>query len=158
MKRWLMGIGMAIVALEAGPALGQDGAAEADQAFDRAYEAFSRAYRDGDPEGVAVLYTDDAWYLAPGDSIAQGRVVRHFEWLSSYEPGTGPVVEFEIVDRSVVGDLGYDIGYYSIRAAGAPEGSGSGGKFIVVWKRGADGAWRIHADGYSDVSGEGESE
>jgi ketosteroid isomerase-like protein len=138
MKRWLGGIGVAVVVLGAAPARGQD-AGEADAAFDRVYEEFTRAYRDGDPAGVAAVYTEDAWYLAPGDSIQRGEVVRHFEWLSSYEPGTGPVVEFEIVDRAVVGDLAYDIGYYRIRAAGAPAESASGGKFIVVWKRGADG-------------------
>ena len=158
MRGWLGGIGVAIVVLGAAPARGQDDAAEAGATFDRVYEEFSRAYRDGDPAGVAALYAEDAWYLAPGDSIAQGQVVRHFEWLSSSQLGTGPVVEFEIVDRAVAGDLAYDIGYYRIRAAGAPEGSGSGGKFIVVWKRGADGTWRIHADGYSEVRGEGESE
>ena len=157
MKRWLAGIGVAIV-LGAAPAWGQDDAGEAGAAFDRAYEEFSRAYREADPAGVAALYTEEAWYLSPGDSIQQGQVVRHFEWLSSYESGTGPVVEFEILDREISGDLGYDIGYYSIRAADAPEGSGSGGKFIVVWKRGADGTWRIHADSYSHVRGEGESE
>ena len=155
MKRWLGGIGVALLALGAVPARGQD-AAEAGAAFDRVYEEFSRAYRDGDPAGVAALYTEDAWYLAPGDSIERGEVGRHFEWLSSYEPGRGPVVEFEIVDRAVAGDQGYDIGYYRIRAAGASEESASGGKFIVVWKRGADGTWRIHADGYSEVRGEEE--
>jgi uncharacterized protein (TIGR02246 family) len=155
MRQWSAWIGVAVVVLGATPARGQD-TVEAGAAFDRAYEEFSRAYGDGDPAGVATLYTEDAWYLAPGDSIRRGEVVRHFEWLSSYEPGTGPVVEFEIVDRAVAGDLAYDIGYYRIRAAGAPEGSGSGGKFIVVWKRGADGTWRIHADGYSEVRGEEE--
>jgi uncharacterized protein (TIGR02246 family) len=156
MKRWLGGIGVGIVVLGAVPARGQEAVGEAGSAFDRAYDEFSRAYRDGDPAGVAALYTEDAWYLAPGDSIQHGEVVRHFEWLSSYEPGTGPVVEFEILDRAVVGDLGYDIGYYRIRAAGAPEESASSGKFIVLWKRGVDGTWRIHADGYSEVRGEEE--
>ncbi|HEU4463559.1 MAG TPA: nuclear transport factor 2 family protein [Gemmatimonadota bacterium] len=155
MKRWLGGIGWLVLVLGVAPARGQD-APDAGAAFDRVYEEFSRAYRDGDPAGVAALYTDDAWYLAPGDSIQRGEVLRHFEWLSSYEPGRGPVVEFEIVDRAVTGDLGYDVGYYRIRAAGAPEESASGGKFIVVWKRGADGTWRIHADGYSEVRGEEE--
>lgn len=134
-------------------AAAQGAGEDAGQAFDRVYEAFSRAYREGDPAGVTALYATDAFYLAPGDSIARGEVGRHFAWLSSFEPGAGPVIEFEIVDRAVAGDLAYDIGYYRIRPSDAPEGSGSGGKFVVIWKRGADGEWRIHADGFSAVEG-----
>ena len=38
------------------------------------------------------------------------------------------------------------------RAPGAPEGAvGSRGKFIVIWKRDAEGRWRMHADGFSPV-------
>lgn len=153
MKSERIGIGGAIMLMMglAGSAAGQGAGEEAGQAFDRVYEAFSRAYREGDPAGVTALYAADAFYLAPGDSIARGEVGRHFAWLSSFEPGTGPVIEFEIVDRAVAGDLAYDIGYYTIRAPDAPAGSGSGGKFVVIWKRGADGEWRIHADGFSPV-------
>jgi ketosteroid isomerase-like protein len=134
-------------------ATAQEAAAEAEKAFDAAYEAFSAAYRAGDPAAVTALYGAEAFYLAPGGEIARGNVARHFEWLSSFEPGAGPLVEFEIVDREISGDLAYDIGYYTIRRADAPAGSASRGKFIVIWKRDDDGAWRIHADGFSDVRG-----
>lgn len=132
-------------------ALAQNPAGEAERAFEETYAAFSEAYRVGDPAAVAALYADDAFYLAPGGEIDRGNVARHFGFLSSFEPGRGPVIEFEIVDREVSGDLAYDIGYYTFRQAdGAPESAGRG-KFIVIWKRGEDGAWRIHADGYSGV-------
>ena len=157
MKGWrTLGVALLVPAL-AGSASGQEAGEEATRAFDRVYEEFSRAYRDGDPAGVTALYTPDAFYLAPGDSIARGGVDRHFGWLASFEAGQGPVIEFEIVDRQVAGDLAYDIGYYTIRAADAPAGGGSRGKFIVIWKR-AEGAWRIHADGYSEVRDDEEGE
>ena len=101
--------------------------------------------------GVAALYADDAFHLSPGRDIVRGEVVRHFEWLSSFETGSGPRIEFEIVDRRFEGDLAYDIGYYTIRCADSAERTGSRGKFIVIWKRGEDGEWRIHADGFSEV-------
>lgn len=144
--------GMTIAALVLGGSvtLGQ-GTAEAERAFEDAYAAFSAAYRAGDPEAVAALYADDAFYLAPGGEIARGEVARHFAFLSSFEPGAGPVIEFEIVDRAISDGLAYDIGYYALRRADdSPESAGRG-KFIVIWKRGDDGAWRIHADGYSGV-------
>ncbi len=142
----------AALALAGGEARGQDAAAIAEQAFDEAYAAFAEAYRQADPAGVTRLYAAEAFYLAPGDDIAKGDVARHFEWLSSFDAGAGPIVEFEIVDREITEDLAYDIGYYTIRLSDAPAGSDSRGKFIVIWKRGQDGTWRIHADGFSEVS------
>jgi ketosteroid isomerase-like protein len=43
------------------------------------------------------------------------------------------------------------VGRYDLRSRKA-EGEGrSRGKFTVVWKRGADGAWRIQSDTYSGL-------
>jgi ketosteroid isomerase-like protein len=149
--RGVVAILLALMVGNGARATAQEAAAEAETAFEAAYEAFSAAYRAGDPAAVTALYAADAFYLAPGDEIDRGNVARHFEWLSSFEPGAGPLIEFEIVDREISGGLAYDIGYYTIRRPDAPAGSGSRGKFIVIWKRGEDGAWRIHADGFSDV-------
>ena len=154
MRRLLIGFGLfasvAVSGLAGRPALAQD-PGDAERAFDEAYAAFSAGYRAGDPAAVAALYAKDAFYLAPRSEIVRGEVVQHFGFLSSFEPGEGPVIEFEIVDREVSGDLAYDIGYFTFRQADAPADSGGRGKFIVIWKRGEDGVWRIHADGYSDV-------
>jgi ketosteroid isomerase-like protein len=144
-------VALVTLVLAGGAARAQDGAAEAGRAFDEAYAAFGEAYRQGDPAAVTALYWHDAYYLAPGDEILKGDVGRHFAWLSSFDGGMGPLVEFEIVDREVAGGLAYDIGYYTIRRSDAPAGSGSRGKFIVIWKQGENGAWRIHADGFSEV-------
>jgi ketosteroid isomerase-like protein len=144
---------VALAFVVAAEARGQDDAAAAGAAFDAAYQVFARAYSEGDPAAVTGLYAEDAFYLAPGDSITRGDVGQHFGWLSQFEAGKGPVVDFEIVDRLVEGDLATDIGYYRIRGANEPEGTGDRGKFIVIWKREQSGAWKIHADGYSGVSG-----
>jgi ketosteroid isomerase-like protein len=135
----------------AGGGMAQPAGGEAERAFEEAYAAFSAAYRAGDPAAVAALYADDAFYLAPGEEIERGDVARHFAFLSSVEAGSGPIIEFEIVDRDVSGDLAYDIGYFTFRREGEPAENAPRGKFIVIWKRGEGGVWRIHADGYSDV-------
>ena len=146
-------IAITVAALPPAPdrALAQEPAPGPEQAFAAAYAAFAEAYRQGDPAAVTALYAPDAFYLSPGSEIAQGEVARHFAWLTSFEPGAGPVIEFDIVDREVADGLAYDIGYYTIRRPDADAGSGSRGKFIVIWKRAADGTWKIHADGFSDV-------
>src|SRR5688572_8472101 len=157
-RGFLRGFGLvaaiAVSGIAGRPAFAQD-PGEAERAFDEAYAAFSAAYRAGDPAAVAALYAEDAFYLSPGGEIDRGDVGRHFEFLSSFEPGAGPIIEFEIVDREVSGGLAYDIGYFTFRRADAPMDSAGRGKFIVIWKRGEDGVWRIHADGYSDVGDAG---
>ena len=153
--RWMT---VAVVAATAGAGsrvLAQEATTEAEGVFEEAYAAFSAAYRAGDAEAVAALYADDAFYLAPGDEIERGDVGRHFGFLSSFEPGAGPIIEFEVVDRDVSGGLAYDIGYFTFRQDGAPAEGAGRGKFIVIWKRGEDGVWRIHADGYSEVEDPG---
>lgn len=127
-------------------------------AFDAAYAQFSEAYRQADPDLVPALYTEDAYYLSPNREIAKGGVRSHFAWLEELEPGKGPVLSFEIVDRGIVGDLAYDIGIYTLHREDRPEGQESRGKFIVIWKRGDDGEWRIHADGFSGIRPEEEAE
>ena len=116
------------------------GEAEAAAAFDEAYETFARAYSEGDAAAVTALYAEDAFYLAPGDSIARGHVGRHFSWLSQFEAGKGPVVDFEIIDRTVRGDLAQPTSATTGSAGRESQGSGSDGKFIVIWKRDPSGA------------------
>jgi hypothetical protein len=84
----------------------------------------------------------------------QDSVLAAFSFLNAFkERPSGPAIGFRIVDRQVSGDMAWDIGYYVLNPDGSPitQADEPGGKFIVLWKRGADGQWRIHADGYSDV-------
>lgn len=128
--------------------------AAVERAFDAMYDAFTRAYREADPDAVAALYAEDAFYLQPGSPIRRGReTIREgfARFLGAFRRAgrPGPSIEFEIVDRDIEGDLAYDIGYYRLRST--EEGPVQRGKFIVILKRGEDGAWRIHADGFSDA-------
>jgi ketosteroid isomerase-like protein len=127
----VLGTALAVAALAPADrqALAQEPAPRAEPAFEAAYAAFAEGYRQADAAAVAP----------------------HFAWLSSFDPGAGPVIEFDIVDRDVSSGLAYDIGYYTIRRPDAAAGSGSRGKFIVIWKQAADGTWKIHADGFSEV-------
>ena len=61
-------------------------------------------------------------------------------------------IGFRIFQREVIGDLGYDVGVYTLTATG-PDGESrtDRGKFVVVTKKGADGKWRFAVDGYSGL-------
>ena len=127
-----------------------------DKAFADVYAKFTEGYRRADPKMVADLYTRDAFYLQPGSKIERGYdyVLNTFSFLNSFKSRpVGPTIGFEILDRQVSGDLGWDIGYYRMNQDGSPITAADqpDGKFIVLWKRGTDGQWKIFADGYSDV-------
>ncbi|HEX5727524.1 MAG TPA: DUF4440 domain-containing protein [Longimicrobiaceae bacterium] len=133
-----------------GVAAAQTSRAAVDSVFTAVYARFSEGYRRADAAMVAALYADSAFYLEPGSRIKQGNdaILQTFQaFLGPFaQRGEGLEVRFDIIDRDVSGGLAYDIGYYTIGAKAEPDG-----KFIVIWKRGADGEWRIHADGYSGV-------
>jgi ketosteroid isomerase-like protein len=127
--------------------------------MDSVYARFTRGYQTLQPRMVSELYAEDAFYLSPGDTIRRGRPAIHQAFSRFFggvrERGDSLSIAFDIRDRAVTGDLGYDVGYY--RLTGVPRNGTprtDTGKFIVIWKRGADGTWRIHADGYSGVAPE----
>jgi ketosteroid isomerase-like protein len=147
---------LGLVLLGTSSAFAQSVKSAHDRDFDAVYARFTEGYRRANPRMVAELYTRDAFYLQPGRDIERGydRVLNAFSFLDSYRNRpTGPAIGFRIIDRQVSGDIGWDIGYYLMNGDGRPitEQDRPAGKFIVLWKKGADGQWRIFADGYSGV-------
>lgn len=126
--------------------------------LDSVYATFSRAYADAEVDLLMdSVYAPDGYYLPPNTPILEGQDAFRGQFEGFLGPiaergEPGPVISFDIRDRAINSDLAYDIGVYTIRrpdaAADAP---GSRGKFIVIWKRDAAGAWRIHADGFSGL-------
>jgi ketosteroid isomerase-like protein len=138
-----------------GQTAAEDDEARASAAMDSVYARFTRAYALGEPDSVVALYTDRPLYLpARADEVLVGRhaLREQFGFLEDVRTsGRTSRIRFESVDRGASGDVGYDIGYYHLHVE---EGDGSAspasrGKFVTVWRRGADGRWRIHADGFS---------
>jgi ketosteroid isomerase-like protein len=129
------------------------------------YEAFSRAYETLDIDLLRARYTPDCRYLPAGSGSVPVQTcddaMAGFEamFASARADGRRLGIAFRFVDRSVSGDLAHDVGYYDVVSgpAGATDASAdrhSYGKFVVVLKRGADGTWRIHVDGFSPTSRE----
>ena len=129
--------------------------AQVPAAWDSLYARFSEAYRKLDADMVSNLYTQDAIYLQPNSAILKGRpeILKVFDafFSSVRQRGDSLRITFDFVDRAVSGNLGYDIGHYSLTSFTAGQPRTGRGKFTVIWKRGADGKWLIHSDGYSGV-------
>ncbi len=127
--------------------------------IDAIYKTFSEAYRTLDADKVANLYTETAAYLAPNDNILQGReAIRpsfksFFDWIK--KEGRTMTISFQIFQRKVDKNLGYDVGIYTIRQYKDGKEVGMGqGKFVVVAVKEAGGKWRFQVDGYSDLKPE----
>jgi ketosteroid isomerase-like protein len=148
---------LAVLALagSAAPLAGQDRSVDA--ALTAVYARFTEAYKRADARMVADLYSEDAYYLQPDAEVLQGRpavlgVFRSFLDPIKAQNKPGPAIYFDILEREISGNLGWDIGYYRMGPAGSDSASATrGGKFIVLWRKDPDGQWRIHTDGYSGL-------
>jgi ketosteroid isomerase-like protein len=98
-------------------------------------------------EYVKLYYAEDATVLAANAPAVQGRpalqaLFSSFPPLSEYKP--------EIIDIDGRGDLAYVRGNYTMtmNPTGAPPVTDKG-KYIEVWKRQADGSWKVAYDSWS---------
>jgi uncharacterized protein (TIGR02246 family) len=108
--------------------------------------SWEKAYNSEDGTAVAALYTTDAALLPPGGARVEGQQAIADFWAGAIASGLANV-ELETTELEFFDDTATEIGYL----AGTVPADGGGttavaGKFIVVWKRGDDGTWRLHRD------------
>ena len=125
--------------------------------IDAIYKSFSEAYRTLDTEKVANLYSENAAYLAPENDILQGREAIRPTFKSFFDyvknEGRTMTISFQIFQRKIEKNLGYDVGIYTIRQFkdGKQIGGAGQGKFVTVAVKEKDGKWRFQVDGYSNL-------
>ena len=125
------------------------GGAEAAVATLRAMDsALSAAVAARDPERTAGFYADNAVLMPVAEPIVEGRDAIREEWRHVFGiPGFTNTSRLVALEPSQAGDLAYLRGVYESPMLG-PDGQQviERGKWLSVWKRQADGAWRIVAD------------
>ncbi len=107
---------------------------------------WTEAYNRGDAAGVAALYTEDAKAMPPNGEMVNGRRGIQDLWNGLMQMGVKDV-KLNTVDVGGSGNTAYEIGNYSLTIQ--PEGQAAmtdSGKYVVVWKRQADGTWKLHVD------------
>ena len=111
-------------------------------------ERFSRAYIDEDLESLIAIYTEDAVAGPPGRDFVLGRnALRRFWQVAE---GTDVVAHRAVPERIVIEDgIAYDWGHYSGAIASNGETRPFEGKYLIVWRKGADGVWRMAHDMWS---------
>lgn len=121
----------------------------ADEAAIRAAsQEWSNAASSKDVEKAVSFYSDDATYNPPGAPLAAGKDAIRKVWTNVLAmPGVNLRWATSKVEVARSGDLAYDTGAYTLTkndASGNPVTTK--GKYVVVWKKQADGKWKVIED------------
>lgn len=113
--------------------------------------ALTKAVAEKNLERILKFYADDASILPMEEPVASGKQAIRREWSHILGiPGfrnTGTATDVEV---SRAGDLGYTRGTYATTfdlADGTTETEH--GKWVSVWKKQADGSWKIAVEIYN---------
>jgi uncharacterized protein (TIGR02246 family) len=110
---------------------------------------WSAAFLAGNSAAVAALYTADAASIQPSGDWSRGR--DGIAKQTQTQLDTVAVTSREDITEEVIpaGDYVIEIGHYSFQGTSkkAAKAARSGaGRYMAVWKRDTDGAWRIYRD------------
>lgn len=112
----------------------------------QASRAFSQAYMRGDGDALRALYTEDAVLIPPG-GLVEGRdaIGRYF---APNPRRTTLAHRMTSASLQIDGDRATDRGRWHQLVRNEADGalSRASEQYLVVWKRGMDGAWRIAWD------------
>jgi len=108
---------------------------------------YQAAYNAGDAAAIAALFGDDAVSLPDHHGPLQGRgaILKYFQDTFAQYNAAMTIVPG---DTDVSGSLAHEHGTYTIKVT--PKAGGDtvadDGKYVMILKRGPDGAWKIHHD------------
>lgn len=136
-----------VMALASGLGFAAPAAAQSAQAgIEAALVEFAEAFNSKDAAAVAAHYTEDAAVLPPDAARVDGRENIEKFWRGAMDAGLTDLA-LKAVEVEESGDLAYEVGTFTFKAPG--EGGAlaeAAGKYIVIWKKEPDGAWRLHRD------------
>jgi len=107
---------------------------------------FEEAMSRGDAAACAAVYTDDAKILPPDSPALTGKQAAQGLWQSIIDMGVKGI-SLQTLELEEMGDRAVERGAATIDIQG--EGGQTiqaSAKFIVLWRRQADGAWKWHWD------------
>lgn len=99
-------------------------------------------------DAMPSYYAEDGSMLPPNAPIVTGREAIHTAWKQMFEmPGFSLSWQPARVEVARSGDLAYSQGTYEA-TTNDPKGNPvkDSGKYVVVWRKGADGSWKAVAD------------
>ena len=129
------------------PAAAEDVRKGVEQANARMIEAF----KAGDAAAIANLYAEDAKMLPPDASEIAGRRDIQQLWQGWIDGGLKDLT-LKSTEVEASGDLAYEIGEFSLQAPAENNTMATTtGNYLVVWKHGTDGRWRLQVDTWNEA-------
>jgi len=111
-----------------------------EQILKDADKQYADAFNRGDFAAIAALHTEDVLELPPNASAVNGRQGVESSYKEFFDAGWKNL-SLSSVRIGSDGDLAYNVGRYSVDG---PTDEGITGNFVDIYKRQADGSWKIH--------------
>jgi uncharacterized protein (TIGR02246 family) len=144
-------IGFALACQQAPPPSPPDTRAADEGAIREAEAAWSKAEAAKDVESSLSFFAEDGVSLPPNAPMVTGKeAMRKGLSEAMANPGFALSWQADKVEASRGGDLAYSMGTYQgtmNNAKGKPVTDH--GKYVTVWKKQADGTWKVVADIYN---------
>jgi uncharacterized protein (TIGR02246 family) len=113
--------------------------------IDEVRNRYVAAYNAGDAAGVAALFAEDAIDLPDHQPALEGRAAIENNLKEMFAQNT-VAISITPDETEIVGDIAHEHGTFSVtitpKAGGGP--MTDSGKYLVILKRGSDGAWLLH--------------
>jgi uncharacterized protein (TIGR02246 family) len=126
-------------------------AGDVEDAIEAANAKMVAEYAAGDSKAIAEAYTEDAVMLPPDATVVSGRAAIAKLWKGWIDDGLKDLTLKSTAIESA-GDLAYEVGDFSLQVPGEDgKLTTAPGNYVVVWKRGGDGVWRLKVDTWNDA-------
>ena len=119
------------------------------KAVEEGNRKFGAAAGRKDYAGLAALYTDNAKLLPPDAPFVSGRKAIEEFWRAAAASLGLISVALKTHDLEVSGDIACETGEADLTLISGPAKV----KYLVVWRRGGDGQWRLHRDIWNAMPG-----
>jgi ketosteroid isomerase-like protein len=109
---------------------------------------WAKAAAAHDVEATIAYYADDAVVMPPNVAMALDKGAERKAWADILAPGAQISWTAGKIEAAKSGDVVYDVGIYTVitKAKGKlGKQTTDGGKYLVVWKKQADGKWKAEA-------------
>ena len=143
----------AIAGAQARVATAAKSGGDARSAIEAANARYVESFNKGDIAAAASIYDADATVMPPNAAAITGQPAIADYWQGGWKAGVRNV-KLTTSEVSVHGNEASEVGTYEMEVQ-SPDGAVVGkdhGKYIVLWKRDANGQWKWHRDIFnSDV-------